>query len=195
MRPDLMERLLFFRAFLAHPRLVGAVLPTSRRAVRAMLDMADVPAAGQVVELGAGTGVYTREILARLGPQARLLAVEIDPALTARLAAEFGDPRVSVVCDSAENVASHLAGAPADIIVSGLPFTSLGATLRRTILQRARSVLAPDGVLLVLQYSPLIRGELRRLFGSVQGGICPYNVPPAVLFACRNPLPTQAAPP
>mgnify|MGYP002717902521 CR=1 FL=1 len=34
-----------------------------------------------VVELGAGTGVQTGEILARLGPDARLVSLEIDPDL------------------------------------------------------------------------------------------------------------------
>nr|MBA2429871.1 methyltransferase type 12 [Thermoleophilaceae bacterium] len=34
------ERRRFLRSFLAHPRRVGAVLPTSRRAVRDLLDMA-----------------------------------------------------------------------------------------------------------------------------------------------------------
>lgn len=68
MRPDFPERFRFFRAFMTHPRLVGAVLPTSRRAVRDMLDLADVPVARRVVELGVGTGVYTREVLVRLGP-------------------------------------------------------------------------------------------------------------------------------
>lgn len=193
MRPDFPERFRFFRAFMTHPRLVGAVLPTSRRAVRDMLDLADVPAARRVVELGAGTGVYTSEILVRLGPDAKLLALEIDPHLAAGLSAQFSDPRLSIVCGSAEHVERHLDGARADIIVSGLPFTSLGATLRRSILERARSVLAPGGVLLVLQYSPLVRPELDRLFGSVRRRVCPYNVPPAVLFACTDPVPADAA--
>ena len=68
MREHLTDRLRFLRAFLANPRQVGAVLPTSRTAVRDMLDLADVPAADLVVELGAGTGVQTEEVLARLGP-------------------------------------------------------------------------------------------------------------------------------
>src|SRR4051812_18255207 len=65
MRQHLTDPLRFFAAFVAHPRQMGAVLPTSRTAVRDMLDLADVPAADLVVELGAGTGVQTGEILAR----------------------------------------------------------------------------------------------------------------------------------
>ncbi len=105
MRQHLTDPLRFFAAFLANPRQVGAVLPTSRTAVRGMLDLADVPGADLVVELGAGTGVQTGEILARLRPDARLVAVEIDPKLSALLAKRYaGDDRLQVVTDSAEKV-------------------------------------------------------------------------------------------
>ena len=140
MRETLTDRFRFLRAFLANPRQVGAILPTSRWAVRAMLDLADVRRAELVVELGAGTGVQTGEILNRLAPGARLVSLEIDPAL---------------------------------------------AELRRRVLDLLPVALAPGGVLLVLQYSPFILGELRRRFPSVQQTITPWNVPPAFIYACR----------
>jgi len=189
--PDLLrERRRFLRCFLATPKRVGAVLPTSRRTVRATLDMARVAEARFVVELGAGTGPYTREILRRLGPQGRLLSFEIDPALAAALAQSSSDPRLTVVADSAANLEAHLEGQRPEVIVSALPFTSLPSTLRGEILAVARRVLAADGVMLVLQYSPLMQRNLERTFGSVERCLSPRNVPPAVLFACRG---TKAA--
>ena len=65
-----------------------------------------------------------------------------------------------------------------------LPFTSLEPALRRRILEELPRVLAPRGVALVIQYSPLIQSELRRLFPSVRRRISLLNVPPAFLFAC-----------
>ena len=182
----LAERLRFLRAFLAHPRQVGAVLPTSRWAVRDMLDMADVPGADLVVELGAGTGVSTGEVLARLNPGARLLALEIDPRLARIMEERFPDPRLEVVCDSAEHIEKYLKGAKADVLVCALPFTSLEAGLRRRLLDVLPATLAPTGTAVVIQYSPLIQGELRRRFASVRRRISPRNVPPAFLFACRH---------
>jgi phospholipid N-methyltransferase len=186
-REVLRERVRFFRSFLEGPRRVGAVLPTSRRTVRATLDMASVAQARCVVELGAGTGPYTREIVRRLRPDARLLAFELDPALAERLAAEVTDPRVRVIADSAANLDAHLDGRRPEVIVSGLPFTSLPGPVRREILHAARRALADDGVMLVLQYSPFMQRELERLFGSVRRRLSLLNVPPAVLFACRTP--------
>jgi phospholipid N-methyltransferase len=186
MNQQLADRLRFLRAFAAHPRQVGAILPTSRLAVRDMLDMANVPGASLVVELGAGTGSQTGEILARMGPDARLVALEIDPRLAELLERRFDDPRLQVVRDSAEHLTEHLGDERADVLVCALPFTSLEPGLRRRILESLPDALGPDGVALVIQYSPLIQAELRRLFGSVRRRISPLNVPPAFLFACRR---------
>jgi phospholipid N-methyltransferase len=185
MNQQLADRLRFLRAFVANPRQVGAILPTSRLAVRDMLDMGDVPGASLVVELGAGTGSQTGEILARMGPDARLVAMEIDPGLAKLLAERFDDPRLQVVCGSAENLLDHLVDERADVLVCALPFTSLEPGLRRRILESLPGALRPSGVALIIQYSPLIQSELRRLFASVRRRISPLNVPPAFLFACR----------
>jgi len=191
MNQHVADRLRFLRAFVANPRQVGAVLPTSRSAVRDMLDLGDVPGAGLVVELGAGTGSQTAEVLARMKPDARLVALEIDARLAKLLKERFDDPRLQVVCDSAENLHDHLGGAKADVLVCALPFTSLEPSLRRRILEELPRVLAPRGVALVIQYSPLIQSELRRLFPSVRRRISLLNVPPAFLFACSLETPPK----
>lgn len=179
------ERRRFLRSFLAGPGRVGAVLPTSRRTVRDTLDMAPIAGANCVVELGAGTGPYTREILVRLGAYGRLLAFEVDPALAGALARDLADPRLQVIADSAATLEARLDGQRPEVIVSALPFTSLPPALRTEILAMARRVLADDGVMLVLQYSWFVQRDLERTFGSVQRRFSPLNVPPAVLFACR----------
>jgi phospholipid N-methyltransferase len=186
MNQQLSDRLRFLQAFVAHPRQVGAVLPTSRRAVRDMLDLADVPGADLVVELGAGTGSQTEEILARLGPGARLIALEIDPRLAKLLAERYDDPRLQVVCDSAENLQDHLDGATADVVVCALPFTSLPPPLRQRMLDVLPAAVGNSGVAVVIQYSPLIEPELRKRFPTVRRRISPLNVPPAFLFSCTR---------
>lgn len=198
MQFDLSERALFLRSFLAHPRQVGAVLPTTGRAVADMLDLADLRSADLVVELGAGTGSHTVQVLERLSSQARVVSFEIDPRLAAAVTSRLEDPRLTVLAESAENLGSHLDGARPDVIVSALPFTSLPHGLGRTILERAAAALAPGGTLLVLQYSPFVSAELDRLFAGVQRRISLLNVPPAFLYACTEPKgsgPPPARPP
>jgi phospholipid N-methyltransferase len=180
------ERGRFLLSFLRSPRQVGAVLPTSRRAVRATLDLVALENARCVVEMGAGTGPYTREIVKRLHPDASFLAFEVDPELAAGLAREHSDPRVTVVADSAARMDEYLEGRRADVVVSAIPFTSLPAEVRQSLLRAARENLADDGTLLVLQYSPFMQRQLERTFASVERRLAPLNVPPAFLFACRG---------
>ena len=183
---SLADRLRFLRAFLAHPRQVGAVLPTSRWAVRDMLDLADVPGAELVVELGAGTGVTTGEVLARLKPGARLIALEIDPGLSRMIEQRYPDPRLSVVADTAENIDAHSNGEKADVVVCALPFTSFPPPLRRRMLDLLPRIVSETGSVVVIQYSPLIQNELRKRFTTVERRISPWNVPPAFLFRCSH---------
>ena len=151
-----------------------------------MLDFVDLADARCVVEMGAGTGPHTREILARLAPDARFLAFEIDPALADGLRRELSDPRLEVIADSAEEVERYLDGRRADVVVSALPFTSLPEQVRTGLLRAARECLAEDGTMLVLQYSPFMKPKLEEAFGSVDWRFMPLNVPPAFLFACRD---------
>jgi phospholipid N-methyltransferase len=175
----------FLRSFLRSPRQVGAVIPTSSRAVSTMLDMVALDEASCVVEMGAGTGPYTRGILRRLRPDARFLAFEIDAELARGLERDVRDPRLRVINDSAEHMERYLDGRRADVVVSAIPFTSLPAPVRDKLFEVARANLADDGTLLVLQYSPFMQGRLERSFAFVERRIAPMNVPPAFLFACR----------
>jgi phospholipid N-methyltransferase len=175
----------FLGAFLRSPREVGAILPTSRRAVSAMLDLAPLGQARLVVELGAGTGAHTRQILERLPSDGRLVAFELDTGLAAALDEALADPRLDVVADSAANVEAHLDGAKADTVVCAVPLTALPAAVRAEILAAAGRILADDGVLVVLQYTPLLRRQLEEMFGPVERRWLPLNVPPAFAFVCR----------
>ncbi len=179
------DRVQFLRSFIAHPRQVGAVLPTSRRAVNDLLDMGSLPDVKVAVELGAGTGVYTREILARLPSGGRLLAFETDRSLAGSLATRLPDPRLEVLAESAEGMGAHLEAARPEVIVSALPFTSLTGPVRKKVLDECRRLLAPGGVMLVLQYSPFVRADLDSRWPDVRRRISPMNVPPAFLYACR----------
>ncbi len=185
---DLRRRMIFLRSMISHPRRVGAVWPTSRWAVRDLLDMGDLPRARTVVEFGVGTGVYTGEILKRLHPEANFLAFEIEPDLASAVTERLrNDPRLRVINDSAENVEEYLDGAKADYIVSSIPFTTLPAGPRQSILGAARAALKPDGKMLVLQYSTTVLPYLQRLFAPIERRLSPLNIPPAFLFACSVP--------
>jgi phospholipid N-methyltransferase len=146
--------------------------------------MGDLARARTVVEFGVGTGVYTEEVLKQLHPEGTFLAFEIDPDLASAVGTRLKDPRLRVINDSAENVEDYLEGEKADYIVSSVPFTSLPADVRRSLLEAARRALAQDGQMLVLQYSTAVLPYLQNTFPEIRRRFSPLNIPPAFLFAC-----------
>jgi phospholipid N-methyltransferase len=84
-----------------------------------------------VVELGPGTGVFTRALLGRGVESRDLLLIERSPAFTLLLRRRF--PSADVVCDRAEALERHasarLTNAPG-AIVSGLPLLAMSAVPR-----------------------------------------------------------------
>ena len=182
-------RLLFARNFLANPRRVGSVIPSSRRLIQRLLGQTDWQRVAVAVEYGPGTGCVTRALLARLGPGARLFAFEINPDFVDFLRGEFPDPRLIVVADSAENVAIVLAAAGfdhCDVAVSSLPFSIMPVAVRRAIVQATAQILKPEGRFIGYQYSTSWLRELRHEFRQVAVQIEPRNWPPAFVFTART---------
>jgi len=62
----------FLRGFLKNPVMVGSVIPSSRVLIDKMLGPVDWANTKLFVEYGPGVGTFTRPILDRLEPDARL---------------------------------------------------------------------------------------------------------------------------
>jgi len=181
--------LLFARNFIRHPRVLGAILPSSRFLVERLLSRMDLRSARVVVEYGPGIGNVTQEILRRMRPDAVLVAIELNPAFVDFVRKELDDPRLRVVYGSAVNVRRTLRnlGLPqADIIISSLPFSMLPDDVRAQILSESREMLGPEGTFAGFQYSRALLPALYRLFGRVQQDFEFWNVLPARLFYCTR---------
>jgi phospholipid N-methyltransferase len=174
--------LLFARQFLANPRTVGSLIPSSQPLVQRMLGGIDWTAAQTVVEFGPGTGVVTRAALARMRPDARLIAFELDPRFAAYLASSIDDPRLTVLPVSAEAVAAHVPDG-CDVALSSLPFSIMPRDVRGGILAATAAILNPGGRFNAYQYSPALLPELRAVFGDVAMRFEPRNWPPAFVFS------------
>ncbi len=129
-------------------RSTGAVVPSSRRLARAMAaEVGDLAPGAVIVELGPGTGVFTRELAQRF-PDHRLVAVEFNHQFAAALRAQL--PRVAVVEGCASQLADHLRRLGIDpgrvqAVVSGLPLLSLPRDLGDRILAAIRDTLPIGG--------------------------------------------------
>ena len=75
----------FFRHWLSNPLRMGSVVPSSPALCRRLVARTRWAEDEAVVELGAGTGVISRALLAGGLPPQRLFAVELMPGLAAHL--------------------------------------------------------------------------------------------------------------
>lgn len=152
------------------PHTTGAVAPSSRslaRALTAAVDQHGRPLS--VLEVGAGTGSVTRELLSRTPPGSTLDIVEANPRFAAQLRHLVGavqHPRVS-----GSNVAVHNADIAQfdtdrryDVIVSGLPFANFAPDDVENIVTRYLEWLRPGGTLTYFAYRGTM--QARRLFAG-----------------------------
>jgi phospholipid N-methyltransferase len=178
-------RMMFARSFVANPRHVGSVIPSSRRLIQRMLGQTNWASIKVAVEYGPGTGVVTRAMLARLPPDAKLYIFEINNEFVEYLRASITDPRLMVVAASAETVTQVLTAAGhahCDIAVSSLPFSIMPIAVRHAIVQATAAALAPGSSFIGYQYSTRWLRELRFVFRRVTVELEPRNWPPAFVF-------------
>ncbi|MFI5836312.1 class I SAM-dependent methyltransferase [Micromonospora sp. NPDC051300] len=188
----------FLGQFARYPFTTGAVLPSGTVLARDIT--AAVPRTGHplVVELGPGTGVFTRAIQHRLAGRGQHLAVELNPSFAATLARRH--PTVDVVRADAAALDRVLADRhlpAADVVVSGLPWAAFGGRRQIDVLDAVLKSLRPGGAFTTFAYRHAsttrpARRFRRLLTGSFEevtiGRTVWANLPPALVYHCRRPV-------
>jgi phospholipid N-methyltransferase len=168
--------------------MLGSVIPSSSFLVNDLMNQIAWDRARVLVEFGPGVGTITREILKRMRPDATLLVIELNDDFVEYLGDNLRDPRLRIVHGSAVDVRHILAEnglAPADCIISSIPYSNMPETLRRKIVTESRHALKAQGSLLVFQYTGTVLPCLKSCFGSVKQGFQLWNILPARIFHCR----------
>ena len=172
---------LFFKRFLQRPFQVASIVPSSKALVEKVASKMNFDRARVIAEYGPGEGVHSREIARRMRDDATLLLFELDPAFSRDLARQFSDdPRVHVINGDASTITNelHRRRLPAcDHILSGIPFSILEKSKKRTLLQRTYDALAPGGSFVIYQVTNELRDHAT-MFDNAQSEYCLQNIPP-----------------
>ena len=191
-----MTKQLFLKRFLANPGVVGAFLPSSPALCREITSYINIESAEAVVELGPGTGVITDEILARINPQAKFVAIELDEKLYDTL--RKNRPSLNIVNDSAENLPEIMENADIknlNAIVSGLPWAAFPEKLQLGILNAVVDSLSAGGYFttfaylqgLLLPAGQRFKKLLTKSFKEVKiSRVVWKNIPPAIVYRCKK---------
>ncbi|MBY5359116.1 methyltransferase domain-containing protein [Rhizobium leguminosarum] len=184
----------FFRSWISNPLRVAAIAPSGDSLARIMTS--EVAALdGPIIELGPGTGVFTRALLARGVSETDLTLIEYGPEFINSLQARFPTARVL------QMDAAHLAhadifeGEPVGAVVSGLPLLSMPPRKIASIMAGAFAYMRPGGAVYQFTYGPrcpVPRPILDRLgLKAVRIGGTVRNLPPASVYRISRSKPLE----
>lgn len=191
-----MNVLRFLKQFVFSPHVTGAVAASSEGLSNLITDVAELSEASTIIELGAGTGVFTKKILQKMPEDARFFALEVNPHFVEEIRNRY--PEVSVYRDSAVNARKYLEemGLKAcDRVICGIPWASFEEKLQDELLDTILDVLKPGGRLLTFAYLhglflPAGIQFRRKLFSrfrkvTITGTIW-TNIPPAFVYSAEK---------
>lgn len=181
---------MFFRRWLANPLQMGSIVPSSDALCQRIVRNTRRTGDEVVVELGAGTGVISRALLAGGIPPERLYVVEIVPDMAAHLRRVL--PGVTVIEGDASTLPAlipRLWHGRIGTVVCGIPLVLLPKTEQRKFIDAIETV-APGRGFLHFSYcvtSPL-SGRHHALTAKREAWT-PANFPPASVWR-YTPRPT-----
>ena len=174
---------MFFRRWLANPLQMGSVVPSSAALCRRIVRTTRCAPDEIVLELGAGTGVISRALLASGLPPERLFVVEIVPDMAAHLRRVL--PGVNVIEGDARQLSSLLPDkwhGRVGTVVCGIPLVLLPIAEQRRFIDAIEAVAPGRGF---LHYSYCATSPLpwrKHRLAARREAWTPLNFPPASVW-------------
>ena len=177
-------RFAFFQEFLKHPFQIGSIIPSSRFLEQRILGASAIASATTVGELGYGTGGTTRAILGAMPNHARLLSIEINPHFHS-LVNDIEDERLIAhlgsACELKTIISNYGLDAP-DVVISGIPFSTMSNNDGSQVIDAISSQLAPNGRFVAYQVSGQVATLCRPVLGPGQMAMELLNIPPMRVY-------------
>ena len=174
---------MFFRRWLANPLQMGSVVPSSAALCQRIVKHTTRAADEAVLELGAGTGVVSRALLAGGVPPERLIVVEIVPEMADHLRSVL--PGVQVLEGDARDLPTllpHHWHGRIGSVVCGIPLVLLPLAEQRRFIAAIEEVAPGRGF---LQYSYCVTSPLpwrKHALTARREAWTPLNFPPASVW-------------
>ncbi|WP_240689319.1 class I SAM-dependent methyltransferase [Ammoniphilus sp. YIM 78166] len=180
------ERFTFLNKFIESPAQVGSITPSSKFLVNKMFENVSWDNLDTIVELGAGTGVFTSHLSKHKKVSTKAVIIEKDNQMRRNL--ETAYPSLTFGSDAERlDLLLHKLNIPrVDCIVSGLPFANFPLELRKNIMKAISKSLKPDGLFIAFQYSLQMKSMLKQYFDHVEVGFELRNIPPAFVYTCAK---------
>ena len=179
-------RAAFLYKFIQKPKAIGSVAPSSSFLTRKMLANLPWDNIETLVELSAGTGVFTEFITENKKESCQIFVIEQDSDMREALQTKFPTCYFGTRAEKLDWLIQRYEIPQVDCIVSGLPFAAFSETLRDKIMLAIYHSLKPGGIFVAFQYSLQMRKSLKKYFNEVVIGFVPLNMPPAFVYYCKK---------
>ncbi|WNB90826.1 methyltransferase domain-containing protein [Bacillus sp. NEB1478] len=173
----------FIQKFIQSPLQVGSLFPSSKTLAKKMTSIVNWNNIREVAELGAGTGVITKEIVNSMAADTSLYIFEKDIEMREGLQLEFPQ---CFVHEDASRMTDNIQEGTLDAVFSGLPFANFNQTVRKQIVEEAYRALRPGGVMVAFQYSTQMKSTFQSYFKEIEISFVPKNFPPAFVYLCEK---------
>ena len=182
---------IWLQAYLKHPLRLGAIFPSSAALASLMVKHINSDTNGPVLELGPGTGSFTKALLRQGISEQNLVLVEQSQEFVKLLKSLF--PKATIVCNDARNISrisSDLGIKKFDEIVSGLPLNAIRDEQRRIICNESFKTLKPRGSIVQVSYLPrcsipnsvISKHSAKKIYC----GVTIANIPPAFVWRAEK---------
>jgi phosphatidylethanolamine/phosphatidyl-N-methylethanolamine N-methyltransferase len=184
------DELKFFKGWIDKPKAVGSIVPTSSIAARRMASVVNPRSGLPVLEVGPGTGVVTRAILALGVKPENLYLVEYSADFVDHLKELF--PGVNVIRGDAfdlDRTLGELRETVFDSVVSGVPLLNFPVAQRIRYVESLLDRIPAGRPIMQLTYGPLSPVPPGRGSYKVEHyDFVLRNIPPTQLWVYRRPL-------
>ena len=186
----------FFNQFRKDMFNTGAIAPSSKSLANYITNIINLSEKKSVVELGSGTGVFTKEIARKLSKTSTFFALELSEYFANQTRQNC--PDTTVYQDDAINIQKYLNKNDkenSDCVISGLPWSCFSETKQQELINSIYNSLEDGGEFLTFAYiqsSFLPQGiKFKKLLEekfkvTIQTKTVWTNLPPAFVYICTK---------
>lgn len=164
-------------------RQIGSIASSSGYLTRKIIKGIDFGKRLNVLELGAGDGVITKEILSRMSPDSQLYTYENHAGLAALLG-DIRDTRLTIKGECVSKL-SQLDDNYFDVVISSLPLALFETSFKNKIYENIQNKLHSTGTFIQYQYSLYDYKEIEKVFHNCKIDFCLFNLPPAFIYKVK----------
>ncbi len=168
-------------------RTIGSPLPSQRFLIKKMIVPIKSKEYKCIIELGAGEGCITKEIIKRMPKNCLLISFEIKKSLLNNK--KIKNKNLIVINDNAIRLEKYLKKYKInkiDCVISSLPLSQIGKANVARILFIINKHLKNEGIFVQYQYSLYRLNMLKSIFSHVKISFILLNFPPAFVYECKK---------